>query len=427
MVERIYLVFEIVSALLILWMLHGSKKRPGICTIAYVCLELIITSMIAEGWISVKYIVFAYLGIVVVDIYEFNDRVKNGIIYTIADCLIMYIIQVLGALIYSILYHSDDISTLEVTLVSLFLLFILYFIFRKCNIEKFFRSFLELNFYGEAVIVIFGIILYIMLKHESIKVIVNWDLLVFLLLFLLIIILIIVKLEKERIQKNKFIEYLQQYEQYNEVYKDLISDIRHRQHDFDNHIQALYSMSISCENIEELRNEQKKYLDELLEDKHSYNLLKESVSSVLTAFLYFKLREVEEKGMNIYYNIHIDRLEKIIPFPDIVELVGNLLDNAVEATMKNSNKNIYFEIMEKKKDVSFILMNPYEWIEGENFNKFMVDGKSTKKETGHGFGLTNISKMVERYHGVIQVQFEYDQGVKVIRFEIVLPITCEGH
>lgn len=426
MIERIYLLFEIVSALLILWMLHGSKKRPGICTIAYVCLELIITSMIAEGWISRNYGIFGYMGIIVVDIFEFDDKLRNAIVYTIADCLIMYVIQVLGVVLYSIIFHNNRITSLEAIVVSFILLCILFIIFRKCNIQKYFSAFLELNYYAEIVIAIFGITLFTMLKHVTAKISTDWDLVVFLILFLLIIILIIIKLEKERIQKNKYIEQLQQYEQYNEVYKELISDIRHRQHDFDNHLQALYSMSMSCENMEELRSEQKSYLEELMEDKHSYYLLRERVSSVLTAFLYIKLREVEEKGINIYYDIHIDKLEKVIPFPDIVELVGNLLDNSVEATMKNSNKNIYFEIKEKENDVSFILTNPYEWIEGESFNKFMIDGRTTKGN-GHGFGLTNINKMVERYHGVIQVQFEYIQDVKVIRFEIVLPIIREGH
>ena len=52
MIERVYLLFEIVSIILVLWILHGSKKRPGICTIIYVCLELIIVSLIGEGWIS---------------------------------------------------------------------------------------------------------------------------------------------------------------------------------------------------------------------------------------------------------------------------------------------------------------------------------------------------------------------------------------
>lgn len=426
MLERIYLLFEILSILLFLWVLHGSKKRPGICTIVYVCLELIIASMIAEGWISVKYIIFAYLGIMIVDMFEFNDTVKNAIIYTIADCLIMYVIQVLGVIVYSIVFHSDVITSFEVIVISLILLCIFCFIFVKFDLKTYFIAFLDMNYYSEVVIVVFGVILVAMLKNESIKVIVNWDLLIFLLLFLFIIILITIKLEKERIQKNKFIEQLQQYEQYNVVYKDLISDIRHRQHDFDNHLQALYSMSMSCENIEELRNEQKKYLDELLEDKQSYNLLRERASSILTAFLYIKLREVEEKGINIYYTIHIDRLEKVIPFPDIVELVGNLLDNAVEATVNNSNKRISFEIEEKDNNVSFILTNPYDWVEGESFNKFMIDGKSTKRN-GHGFGLTNINKVVERYRGVMQVQFEYDQDMKVIRFEIVLPIVQEGH
>ena len=68
MIERVYLLFEIISIILVLWILHGSRKRPGICTIIYVCLELILSSMIAEGWISEIYIIFAYVGIIVVDL-----------------------------------------------------------------------------------------------------------------------------------------------------------------------------------------------------------------------------------------------------------------------------------------------------------------------------------------------------------------------
>lgn len=426
MIERIYLLFEIVAALLILWMLHGSKKRPGIYTIVYVCFELIIASMIAEGWISAKYVIFTYLVIMIVDIYEFGDKVKNAIIYTIVDCIIMYAIQVLGAVVYSIVFHIDVITSFEAIVISLFLLCIFCFIFVKLDLKTYFSAFLDMNYYAEAVIVVFGVILVAMLKRESLKFSTDWDLVVFLILFLLIIFLITIKFVNERIQKNKYVEQLQQYEQYNEVYKDLISDIRHRQHDFDNHLQALYSMSISCESIEELRNEQKKYLEELSNNKYSYNLLRESVSSVLTAFLYMKLKEVEAKGIDVCYTIHIDRLEKVIPFPDIVELVGNLFDNAAEATINNSNKKIYFEINEKENDVSFILMNPYEWVDGECFSRFMIDGKSSKGN-GHGLGLTNINKMIERYRGVMQVQFEYDQEIKIVRFEIVIPIIKEGY
>lgn len=124
MIERVYLLFEIVSIILVLWILHGSKKRPGICTIIYVCLELILSSMIAEGWISEIYIIFAYIGIVVVDIFEFNDSLKKAIMYTIIDCLFMFIIQILGVVVYSLIIQTEKISIIEVDIISLLLLFV---------------------------------------------------------------------------------------------------------------------------------------------------------------------------------------------------------------------------------------------------------------------------------------------------------------
>ena len=98
MIERLYLLFEIISALLILWMLHGSRKKPGIFTIIYVCLELIIVSMVAEGFISSKYTVLAYLGIAIVDFIEFDDTLKKSLVYMVIDCIVMFGLQVLGAM-----------------------------------------------------------------------------------------------------------------------------------------------------------------------------------------------------------------------------------------------------------------------------------------------------------------------------------------
>ena len=124
MIERVYLLFEIISIILVLWILHGSRKRPGICTIIYVCLELILSSMIAEGWISEIYIIFAYVGIIVVDIFEFNDSLKKAIMYTIIDCLFMFIIQILGVVIFSLIARTEKISIIEVNVISLLLLFV---------------------------------------------------------------------------------------------------------------------------------------------------------------------------------------------------------------------------------------------------------------------------------------------------------------
>ena len=62
------LFLEITSILFVLWILHGSKKRPGINTAIYVCFELIIVSLIDEGWLSSYYVILVYIGIILLDI-----------------------------------------------------------------------------------------------------------------------------------------------------------------------------------------------------------------------------------------------------------------------------------------------------------------------------------------------------------------------
>ena len=421
MIERVYLLFEIISIILVLWILHGSRKRPGICTIIYVCLELILSSLIAEGWISEIYIIFAYVGIIVVDIFEFNDSLKKAIMYTIIDCLFMFIIQILGVVIFSLIARTEKISIIEVNVISLLLLFVFGIIFIKSKLHLWINKFLEKNFISEFLIGICGIFILIKLKSASMKFYVSWDLVTFSILFLTIVFLITYKLIKEWNMKTKYQEQLEQYDQYNEIYKELISDIRHHQHDYNNHLQALYSMSMTCNSMEELRKEQAEYLDEFDKNHYPYDLIKENVSSVLTAFLYIKFKGIEEKGISVDYKIVVNELERKIPFPDIVKLIGNLLDNATEATLVNDNKRLKFSLIEDDNKVNIRMSNPYDWKSGERFNDFLIDGKSTKG-VRRGLGMTNIKEILERYHGSLQVTFDYDDEVKIIQFEIMLPI-----
>ena len=417
MIERIYLLFEIISTLLILWVLHGSKKKPGIYTIIYVCLELIIVSMVAEGFISSEYTLIAYLGIAVVDFIEFDDTLKESIVYMIIDCIIMFGLQVLGTMAYSLIFHSNRISRIEAIVVNCALLCIIVFVFSKIKLQKYIKVFLDMKQFVDAVLIVLALVLLIIVKNESIQLLMDWNLLVFLVVFTFITVLISVKLIRERYQKNKYIEQLQEYEKYNLVYKELISDIRHRQHDFNNHLQALYSILMSTDNLEKIRYEQEKYLSELKQDNKTYQLLRENVSSILTAFLYIKFGEIEKKNIVMDYRLVIDQFDKCIPFPDIVELVGNLLDNAVEATMKTDRNIIRFCIEEENNSVKISVENPYDWYKGENFNVYLSDGQSSNGKK-RGLGLTNAQSIIDRYHGLMEVQFDYFEEKKTIRGSI---------
>lgn len=426
MIERIYLLFEIISTLLILWVLHGSKKKPGIYTIIYVCLELIIVSMVAEGFISSKYTLIAYVGIAIVDFIEFDDTLKESIIYMIIDCIIMFGLQVLGALAYSVAFHCDEINLTETMVINFVLLLFCIISFRKLKIHSYIADFLGLKHIADVVIAILVVLLFLFVENRSNQIFVDWDLLVFLVVFSFVTILVCVKLIRERFQKNQYMERLQEYEKYNQVYKELISDIRHRQHDFDNHLQAFYSIGMSCDSIEEVRKEQCKYLNELQKQNKSYRLLKENVSSVLTAFLYIKFNEMEKQGVSVNYRIAIDQFDKCVPFPDIVELVGNLLDNAMEATKKTEYGKIYYYMEEGNNYINIIIENPYDWIDGERFDIYLRDGKSSNGNK-RGFGLTNASRIIDRYQGLLEVKFDYREKIKIIRFTITLPLKKEKH
>ena len=424
MVERIALLFEILSIILVLLILHGSKKLPKIYTIIYACLELIIVSLIGEGWLSSYFLSLIYIGMVVVDIFEFNDSFKNSIICALADYFFILCFQLLGIAIFALLFHTETISSFGTVFINAFMFCSLLLIYRFSNVHIYFRIFLEKGNLTNGILVVLSIVLAIMFKMQISKLSIKWDLIIFTIIFFWILILVIIKLEREKMQKTQYVQQLKQYQQYSIVYKDMISEIRHRQHDFNNHLQALYSMGLAYDNIEDLRKEQFEYLKKIENDNQLYHLLKENVSSILVAFLYIKFKTMKEQKVQVDYSINIIRVEKIIPFPDLVELIGNLLDNAFEATIKNSMPKIWFEIEESNSELHLLIQNSYEWDERERSNFVIKDGFSSKGK-GHGFGLSNVNKIIEKYRGILEVKLYCIDDIKVISFDVVLPLSQE--
>lgn len=83
---------------------------------------------------------------------------------------------------------------------------------------------------------------------------------------------------------------------------------------------------------------------------------------------------------------------------DISILMGNLLDNAIEAAVTSIEKNISIEIYAQDSNLEILVMNSVH--EGA-FDK-NPDMKSTKSDNQlHGFGIMNINEVVAKYKGSI--------------------------
>lgn len=102
---------------------------------------------------------------------------------------------------------------------------------------------------------------------------------------------------------------------------------------------------------------------------------------------------------------------------DICTLFCNLLKNACEAASENQNPIVTVGIRTRNTTVVVEVSNPYDKVRRSSGNTFL----STKEGKGHGYGLKNIERCVEKYGGSCQMKAE--DGV--FSTEIVLSDVIE--
>lgn len=171
-------------------------------------------------------------------------------------------------------------------------------------------------------------------------------------------------------------------------------------HDMHNHLGIIRSC-ISNKNYEKAAE----YIDEL------YKPVSEMTSSVWTGdesvdyLINSKLAAAKKEGITVNANIEFPHNTNI-KSADLCAVVGNLLDNALDAVRKNTApEKRYINITVRRINRMIVIKteNPFE--EG----LIRKDGayKTTKKEKGiHGWGLKSAAAAVEKYDGVIKITSE---------------------
>lgn len=81
---------------------------------------------------------------------------------------------------------------------------------------------------------------------------------------------------------------------------------------------------------------QQAYVDAIQEENRYYKMLGIG-NPVIVGFLYGKFLQADKEGIIVSYDVRIGNLESGIPLHKMVEVIGNLFDNAMEA-IKNSEK-----------------------------------------------------------------------------------------
>lgn len=133
------------------------------------------------------------------------------------------------------------------------------------------------------------------------------------------------------------------------------------------------------------------------------------------------LRMLEARRDNIAFHSTVFLPDQLpLNNVELSSLIGNILDNAIEACRKAPHKaEIRFEIKPFKQMLSLFCCNTSDgkyWLGAEDILL------STKKEEGHGIGTRRIRQIVENAGGICQLTPKPEQ----FTVQIMIPLCWEG-
>lgn len=189
-------------------------------------------------------------------------------------------------------------------------------------------------------------------------------------------------------------EQIRFYEHQVQIMKTSLENMRMLRHDLKNKLSPLYSLAQAGQS-EEL-------LHQLSELTSFYGVNQEYVNSgnnTIDDIINFKLSS--SRNLNISVSTDILIPEKLsLPTFDIVVILGNLLDNAIEAVANTDERWIDIKLRYTKGRLIIEINNSYDGKVkkiGENFVSFKTDKEN------HGFGLKSVQAALKNYDGALQI------------------------
>lgn len=179
---------------------------------------------------------------------------------------------------------------------------------------------------------------------------------------------------------------------YREV-DNMYRQIRGWRHDYRNHIQTMkaYAAAGDWDAI-------KRYLDLLDEDLTTVDTVVKTGNPMTDAILNSKISLAKSKNIRVIADAHIPLRLKSSEI-DLCCILGNLFDNAIEASEKLPEDQrvirVYMDMKNTQLYISFT-----NFTAGKKLKKEGRLFRSTKGE-GHGFGLMRMDAIVERLDGYI--------------------------
>ena len=179
-------------------------------------------------------------------------------------------------------------------------------------------------------------------------------------------------------------------------------------HDYRNHIQNMKNR------LGEDQGELERYLDELADDLTTADTSIKTGNVMVDAVLNSKLSVAERKGIELNVKAQIPS-GMIMTDVELCSVLGNLIDNAIEACEKlpcgERFLRVYIDKFKEQFYLSVQNSSPSVKLDKGTFR--------TTKDGSHGFGLFRIDRIAKKYGGYVNRQ--YEEGI--FATELLVPLN----
>lgn len=334
--------------------------------------------------------------------FLYDDNIKKSLLTTVIICFSLTLIETIIAFITSklqlnILVPFEYESEFGIVLIRLFSLAFVMVIKGFKNVKK--APILPVSYWVSLVAIMVGTVFMLFAVYMN----QNLPRTIILICLCCAFIVNIVSfylydkisgLMQEQIEKRVTEEQNRFYEYQVHMMKDTLDSIRMVRHDMKNKMSALYIMAQKGRD-EELMF----YLEELTDVCNKTKEYAHSGNIAIDSIINYKLQKSDENHIKVITDIIVP-MELVIPTFDIAAILGNLLDNAIEAVTYVEERWIDIRVRYTKGRLIIEINNSYDGTLLRTSGGIM--SRKADKEN-HGMGITSVEMTLKKYDGVLQI------------------------
>lgn len=197
--------------------------------------------------------------------------------------------------------------------------------------------------------------------------------------------------------------------------KKMAWSLRAQNHEFMNKLHTISGL-IQLEEYDEALQ----FISNVAKNRNNISsiLTKKIKDPSLSAILFSKYNKAEESRIkfNIDESSNISKLPKFMDSEDIVSIVGNLIENSLDAVDNDGSGEVYIKIVQYSEFIEIKISDNGPGIKEEYMDKIYEQGFTTK-EGQRGHGMYIVKQIIDRANG--KIELKVNNGVN---WNIIIPM-----